>query len=180
MSDGELRDELVTLLVAGHETTATSLAWAIERLVRHPAALERLREEAAGDDDAYLDAVVQGDAAPAARAADRRAQARRADGDRRPRPAGRRQPSRRASTSMHRRAGHLPRARTRFRPERFLERPAGHLHVDPVRRRRAPLPRRELRAVRDAGRPARASSARRELRPDAARARAGARGARSR
>src|SRR6478735_2324204 len=38
MSDDELRDELVTLLLAGHETTATSVAWAIERLVRHPAA----------------------------------------------------------------------------------------------------------------------------------------------
>ena len=36
MSDEELRDELMTLLLAGHETTATSLAWAIERLVRHP------------------------------------------------------------------------------------------------------------------------------------------------
>jgi cytochrome P450 len=37
MDDVELRDELVTLLVAGHETTATALAWALERLVRHPA-----------------------------------------------------------------------------------------------------------------------------------------------
>ena len=45
MTDRELRDELVTLLVAGHETTATALAWAFERLVRHPAALERLRAE---------------------------------------------------------------------------------------------------------------------------------------
>jgi cytochrome P450 len=45
MSDDELVDELVTLLVAGHETTATALAWAIERLVRHPVAYERLRED---------------------------------------------------------------------------------------------------------------------------------------
>ena len=42
-----------------------------------------------------------------------------------------------------------------FRPERFLETARRHLHVDPVRRRRAPLPRRELRAVRDEGRAAR-------------------------
>jgi len=55
MSDQELRDELMTLLVAGHETTATSLSWALERLVRHPDQLERLR---AGDDD-YVDAVAK-------------------------------------------------------------------------------------------------------------------------
>jgi cytochrome P450 family 135 len=55
MSDKELRDELITLLVAGHETTANSLAWALERLVRHPNALARLRE---GDDE-YADAVVK-------------------------------------------------------------------------------------------------------------------------
>lgn len=55
LSDQEMRDELITLLVAGHETTATGLAWAFERLVRHPGALERL----AGDDSGpYADAVV--------------------------------------------------------------------------------------------------------------------------
>jgi cytochrome P450 len=56
MSDSELRDELMTLLTAGHETTATGLAWAFERLLRTPAAYERLMEDP--DDDAYLDAVV--------------------------------------------------------------------------------------------------------------------------
>src|SRR5258708_33446657 len=45
MTDEELRDELVTLLLAGHETTATSVAWAIERLVRHPEKLARLQRE---------------------------------------------------------------------------------------------------------------------------------------
>ena len=59
MSDEELRDELVTLLVAGHETTATSLAWSIERLVRHPEKLERLRDEVAAGEDEYLDAVCK-------------------------------------------------------------------------------------------------------------------------
>ncbi len=43
MTDQELRDELMTLLVAGHETTASSLAWAFERLSREPAVLARLR-----------------------------------------------------------------------------------------------------------------------------------------
>jgi cytochrome P450 len=59
MSDHELRDELMTLLVAGHETTATALAWAVERLVRHPDKLARLAEEAAAGEDDYLDAVVK-------------------------------------------------------------------------------------------------------------------------
>ena len=43
MSDAELRDQLMTLLLAGHETTATALAWTFDLLLRHPAALERLR-----------------------------------------------------------------------------------------------------------------------------------------
>ena len=59
MSDRELRDELMTLLVAGHETTATGLSWAIELLARHPEALARLEEEIAAGEDAYLDAVIK-------------------------------------------------------------------------------------------------------------------------
>ena len=59
MSDSELRDELVTLLVAGHETTATALSWAVERLVRHPQKLERLTAEVADGGDEYLTAVIQ-------------------------------------------------------------------------------------------------------------------------
>jgi cytochrome P450 len=60
MSDQELRDELMTLLVAGHETTASELAWAFERLVRTPAALEPLAAEvASGDGDAHLTATIQ-------------------------------------------------------------------------------------------------------------------------
>ena len=59
MSDTEIRDELLTLLVAGHETTATALSWAMERLTRHPEKLERLRAEVADDEDAYLTATIQ-------------------------------------------------------------------------------------------------------------------------
>ena len=55
MTDVELRDELMTLLVAGHETTATALAWTFERLLRTPAVLARLVD----GDEAYLDAVVK-------------------------------------------------------------------------------------------------------------------------
>src|SRR5207237_763620 len=67
----ELRDELVSLLLAGHETTATSVAWAIERLVRHPEKLRRLQAEidarprgeanglGQGTGEEYLTAVVQ-------------------------------------------------------------------------------------------------------------------------
>jgi cytochrome P450 len=64
MTDVELRDELVTLLLAGHETTATSVAWALERLLRHPHSLARLvaeidaGREGAGAGDEYMTAVV--------------------------------------------------------------------------------------------------------------------------
>jgi cytochrome P450 len=58
MSDSELRDELVTILGAGHETTATGLAWALERLLRSPRALGVLRDSLAAGDE-YLDATVK-------------------------------------------------------------------------------------------------------------------------
>ncbi|HEY5331973.1 MAG TPA: cytochrome P450 [Solirubrobacterales bacterium] len=59
MRDAEIHDELLTLLVAGHETTATALSWAVERLVRHPDKLERLRAEVETGEDAYLTATIQ-------------------------------------------------------------------------------------------------------------------------
>jgi cytochrome P450 len=54
-SRDELRDQLVTLLAAGHETTAGALGWALERLARHPDVFARLRAR----DDEYLDAVIK-------------------------------------------------------------------------------------------------------------------------
>ncbi len=57
MSDVELRDELITLLTAGHETSATALAWTFERLLRTPRVMERLLGDL--EDEAYLDAVVK-------------------------------------------------------------------------------------------------------------------------
>jgi cytochrome P450 len=62
MTDDELRDQLITLLVAGHDTTATGLSWALERLTRHPSILEKaVRAAEAGDaaGDEFLDAVAK-------------------------------------------------------------------------------------------------------------------------
>jgi cytochrome P450 len=59
MSDHELRDQLLTLLLAGHETTATALAWTFDLLLRHPATLARLTAEVdEGAQEDYLRAVI--------------------------------------------------------------------------------------------------------------------------
>jgi cytochrome P450 len=60
LTDRELRDELLTLVLAGHETTANSLAWTWERLVRHPDAYERLRSAVRDDDgaDTQVEAAI--------------------------------------------------------------------------------------------------------------------------
>jgi cytochrome P450 len=59
MSDAELRDQLITLLMAGHETTATGLAWAFDLLFRNPGPMERLLAEIEDDDHTYTDALVE-------------------------------------------------------------------------------------------------------------------------
>ncbi len=59
LSDEELRDQLVTLLLAGHETTATALAWALHELARDPEQATRAREAALSGDDDYLEAVLK-------------------------------------------------------------------------------------------------------------------------
>jgi cytochrome P450 len=58
MEDRELRDQLMTLLLAGHETTATALAWTFDLLLRHPAELARLRESLAAGEEDYLRATI--------------------------------------------------------------------------------------------------------------------------
>jgi cytochrome P450 len=58
MTDDEVRDELVTLLFAGHETTATALAWAFDLLLHHPGALGRLRAELEDGGTEYLNATI--------------------------------------------------------------------------------------------------------------------------
>jgi cytochrome P450 len=59
MTDEELRDQLVTLLVAGHETTATGLAWAFDLILRSPRVLAKLQRAVAEGDDQYVDAVAK-------------------------------------------------------------------------------------------------------------------------
>lgn len=59
LTDEELRDQLVTLLLAGHETTATALAWTLHELARDPAQERKARDAASAGDDAYLEAVLK-------------------------------------------------------------------------------------------------------------------------
>jgi cytochrome P450 family 135 len=58
MDDQELRDQLMTLLLAGHETTATALAWTFDLLLRHPVELGHLRGSLENGEDAYLNATI--------------------------------------------------------------------------------------------------------------------------
>ncbi|HET6549973.1 MAG TPA: cytochrome P450 [Solirubrobacter sp.] len=119
MDDRHLRDELLTLLVAGHETTATALAWGLERLAHHPAAWERLRT---GDED-YLDATCKEvlRLRPVVPAVLRLLKATLALAGHELPPGVAIQPN---ILLMHTRADVYPDPFA-FRPERFLEQPAG-------------------------------------------------------
>ena len=125
MSDVELHDELMTLLVAGHETTATALAWALERLVRHPDKLERLCDEALADGSGeYADAVAKETLRlrPVIPIVVRRLTEPVEIGGYRL-PAGVKAAP--CIYLMHRHASVYGPDPTAFRPERFLEQPAG-------------------------------------------------------
>jgi len=119
MSHDELRDELMTLLVAGHETTATALSWALERLARHPDAWARLRS----GDEPYLEAVIKETLRlrPVVPIVLRRLKVPMEIG-------GHELPAGVSAVPciylMHRRDDIYPDPRA-FRPERFLEQPAG-------------------------------------------------------
>lgn len=58
LSDSEIRDDLITLMLAGHETTATTLAWVFDLLLHHPDALARVREEAVSGGEEFTTAVI--------------------------------------------------------------------------------------------------------------------------
>ena len=58
LSDSEIRDDLITLILAGHETTATTLAWIFDLLLHHPDALRRVEAEALSGEEAFTAAVI--------------------------------------------------------------------------------------------------------------------------
>jgi cytochrome P450 family 135 len=123
LSDVEIRDELVTLLLAGHETTATGLSWAVERLARHREYQARLTEEVRAGEQRFCDAVVKETLRlrPVLSLVARRLKAPMDLGDVRL-PAGVTVvPS---IYLMHRRPDIYPDPK-QFRPERFLEQRAG-------------------------------------------------------
>ena len=133
MSDAELRDELVTVLAAGHETTATGLAWAVERLLRSPEVLARLRDSLAAGEDEYLEATIRETlrARPVlVNVARRLAAPLEIDGY-----------ELKAGTyvmaaiaALHYREDLFPEPES-FRPERFLDGPAPTARLDSLRRR---------------------------------------------
>ncbi len=150
LTDREVRDELVTLLLAGHETTATGLAWTFDLLLHAPLVHKRALE----GDDAYLDAVVKEALRlrPVIPGVGRVVRGRAVP------PQRLRDPTRRRDQPFH---PHDPRPLGSVRPARIVparalpgRRRAGHLHLDPVRRRHPALPGGELRAHGDASRPA--------------------------
>jgi len=119
LTDRELRDELVTLLVAGHETTATGLAWTFELLMRNPAVRGRLEESLAAGSEEYLEAVIKESLRlrPVIPAVGRKVRAPFELGGYRLPPGTELNPN---IALMHRRADLYPEPDT-FRPERFLD-----------------------------------------------------------
>ena len=160
LTDREVRDELLTLLLAGHETTATGLAWTFD-LVLHDA---RVRARAQEGDDRYLDAVVKESLRirPVIPGVGRVVRERPFAIGGYKVPVGMEiNPSIR---TIHRRGDLYPNPRA-FSPERFLEGRGvggtGYLHLGAVRRWDPALPGRELRPDRDAGRAGAGARARR-------------------
>ena len=155
MTDRELRDQLMTLLVAGHDTTATGLSWALERLTRHPTALAKAvaaaDASAAGDPsgDEYLDAVCKETLRIRPVVFDvGRVLTRPVDLAGYHLPAGVMVAP--GAGLVHANPSLYPDPE-RFDPDRMLGAPSLAHHMAAVRRRQPPLPGRNLRAHRDAG-----------------------------
>ena len=153
MSDREVRDQLVTLLLAGHETTATALAWTFDLLLRNPATLARLTAEVdAGEEDSYLRAVISESLRlrPVVPLAGRRLASR--SECRRAEPAGRDRCDAGDLADAHSRRISTP-SPTRFAPSaswRWVRRVT--IRVDSLRRRHPPLSGRGIRRNGDADR----------------------------
>ena len=168
LNDAELRDNLVTLLLAGHETTATALAWAFHELARRPEQLRRAQQAADDGDDVYLEAVAKESLRAAPDSVRGGSQADRAGRDCRL-PAARRCDDHAGNRPYTSGSVPLPAARG-IRSGPVLRRVSCTEHVDPVRRRNPALPRRGLLPHGGDGRPARgAQPLRRPLRPGQAR-----------
>ena len=58
LSDSEIRDDVITLMLAGHETTATTLAWVFDLLLHRPDAMRRVQSEALSGEEAFTTAVI--------------------------------------------------------------------------------------------------------------------------
>ncbi len=152
MSAQELRDELVTALVAGHETTASQLAWAFERLAREPAAARRLAEELdEGESEAYLTATIQEilRLRPVLAEAEPRVVKRAIEVGGIEYPPGVALVA--SAYLVHRDPDIYPEPHG-VPPRAIRGARAGHVHVDPVRRGTHALPGGELRAAGDEGR----------------------------
>ncbi len=150
MSDRELRDQLVTLLLAGHETTATGLAWTFDLLLRHPAALARLTAEVDAGEDRIS---ARGDLRSRCGCA---RSCRSRDGAWPPTSNAGGLTFRPGPTSRQRSGSRTPalistRSRSRSDPSASSDVRAQWLRMDPVRRWHPALPGGELRRNGDAG-----------------------------
>ena len=172
LTDEELRNELMTLVLAGHETTANSLAWTFERLLRTPHAYARLRDETRGDagDSGYVEATIHEAmrTRPVIPIIGRIVTVPWRLGDYSV-PAGTRGVDQHHTAPPPR--GRVPRP-VRVPARALPGQQAGHLHLDPVRRRDPALPRGCARDGGAAGGPERDRIADRHDRPRPA-ARAG-------
>ena len=159
MTDRELRDQLITLLVAGHDTTATGLSWALERLTRHPAMLRqsgaRRRSKRGRRSRRATSSSMR---SPRRRCGSVRSSSTSAASLKEPvELAGYRLPAGVMVAPgiglVHSSSAQYPDP-DRFDPDRMVGGHTGTHHVAAVRRRQPPLPRRDVRDGRDAGRAA--------------------------